>query len=170
MKITKYVKRSKQIMKKLLLVLLVAMAFMSTEVKAQQNDMLGEVKIFAGNFAPRGWAFCNGELLPISQNQALFSLLGTEYGGDGRTTFALPDLRGRVVVSQGNGPGLTTLRLGQRGGTELVTPRVGTITIQQGDTLGVQVLQEIIEPLQNRQPFLTLNYIICVNGYYPSRS
>ena len=158
-------------MKKLLLVLLVAMTFMSsTEVKAQQDGMLGEVKIFAGNFTPRGWAFCNGQLLAISQNTALFSLLGTTYGGDGRTTFALPDLRGRVVVSQGNGPGLMTVRLGQRGGTELVTPRIETITIQQGDTLGVQVLQGIIEPLQNRQPYLTLNYIICLYGNFPSRN
>ena len=111
-------------MKKLLLVLLVAMTFMSTtEVKAQ-DSFLGEVKIFAGNFAPRDWAPCDGRLIPISQNTALFSLLGTTYGGDGRTTFALPDLRGRVVVSQGNGPGLMTVRLGQRGGTELVTPRI----------------------------------------------
>ena len=77
--------------------------------------------MFAGNFAPRGWAFCDGQLLPISSNSALFSLLGTIYGGDGRTTFALPDLRGRVAIHEGNGPGLSPYNLGQRGGQETVT-------------------------------------------------
>ena len=73
------------------------------------------------NFAQRGWAFCDGQLLPISQNSALFSLLGTIYGGDGRTTFALPDLRGRIAKHPGNGPGLTSIKLGQKGGRETVT-------------------------------------------------
>ena len=86
-----------------------------------QTGFLGEVRIFAGNFAPRGWALCEGQLLPISQNSALFSILGTIYGGDGRTTFALPDLRGRAPVSQGNGPGLPDYRLGQRGGNATTT-------------------------------------------------
>ncbi|MEL6142650.1 MAG: tail fiber protein, partial [Bacteroidota bacterium] len=76
---------------------------------------------FGGNFAPRGWAFCDGSLLSISQNQALFSILGTTYGGDGRTTFALPDLRGRVVIGPRSGPGLSTYSLGQKGGVEDVT-------------------------------------------------
>lgn len=80
-----------------------------------------EIRIFAGNFAPRGWAFCNGQLLPISQNTALFSLIGTTYGGDGRSTTALPNLKGRVPMHPGRGPGLTSRRLGQRGGTEMVT-------------------------------------------------
>ncbi|MEQ8910249.1 MAG: tail fiber protein [Vicingaceae bacterium] len=79
---------------------------------------LGDISMFAGNFAPRGWALCNGQLLPISSYSALFSLLGTIYGGDGRTTFALPDLRGRAPIHMGTGPGLTPKRLGQRGGTE----------------------------------------------------
>ena len=83
-----------------------------------QQGFLGEIRLFAGNFAPRSWAFCEGQLLAISQNTALFSILGTTYGGDGRTTFGLPDLRGRAPVSQGTGPGLSTHRLGQRGGTE----------------------------------------------------
>lgn len=74
--------------------------------------------MFGGNFAPRGWALCNGQLLAISQNTALFSLLGTIYGGDGRTTFALPDLRGRAAIGQGHGPGLTSRSLGSRGGQE----------------------------------------------------
>jgi microcystin-dependent protein len=77
--------------------------------------------MFAGNFAPRGWAFCEGQLLSIASNTALFSLVGTTYGGDGRTNFALPDLRGRVAIHPGQGPGLSSYVLGQAGGTEQVT-------------------------------------------------
>lgn len=80
-----------------------------------------EIRIFAGNFAPRGWAFCDGQLLPVSQNTALFSLIGTTYGGDGRSTTALPNLQGRAAMHPGRGPGLTARRLGQRGGVEMVT-------------------------------------------------
>lgn len=86
-----------------------------------QEAFIGEVKLFAGNFAPRGWAFCDGQLLAISQNSALFSILGTMYGGDGRTTFGLPDLRGRVAVGVGRGPGLSDRRQGQKFGTETNT-------------------------------------------------
>lgn len=84
---------------------------------------LAEVIIFAGNFAPRGWAFCEGQILPINQNQALFSLLGTTYGGDGRTSFGLPDCRSRSVIGAGSGAstGLSNYDLGQRGGQETVT-------------------------------------------------
>ncbi len=85
------------------------------------EPFLAEIRIFAGNFAPRGWAFCNGQLLPIAQNTALFSLIGTTYGGDGRTTTALPNLKGRAPMHPGRGPGLTARRLGERGGTETVT-------------------------------------------------
>ena len=77
--------------------------------------------MFAGNFAPRGWAFCDGQLLAVSQNDALFSLLGTVYGGDGRTTFGLPDMRGRIPVHAGTGPGLSPRRVGAKAGTERVT-------------------------------------------------
>jgi microcystin-dependent protein len=77
---------------------------------------IGEIRMFGGTFAPVGWAFCNGQLLPISQNDALFSLIGTTYGGDGQTTFALPDLRGRIPIHQGSG-----FQLGQIAGTETVT-------------------------------------------------
>ena len=73
--------------------------------------------MFAGNFAPRGWAFCDGQLLSIASNTALFSILGTTYGGDGRTTFGLPDLRGRVPVGEGTGPGLPAITLGVKGGS-----------------------------------------------------
>jgi len=85
------------------------------------NPYLGEIRIFAGNFAPQGWALCNGQLLPISNNAALFSLLGTYYGGDGVSTFALPNLQSRVPVGQGQGPKLSPYVLGQQGGTENVT-------------------------------------------------
>lgn len=85
------------------------------------EPFLAEIVMFGGNFAPRGWALCDGQLLAISQNTALFSLLGTTYGGDGRTTFGLPDLRGRSPMHPGNGPGLTPRTLGEKGGTENVT-------------------------------------------------
>lgn len=85
------------------------------------EPFLGQIQPFGFNFPPRGWAFCDGQLLPIAQYSALFSLLGTVYGGDGRTTFALPDLRGRSIVHPGNGPGLSDIRQGQKGGREDVT-------------------------------------------------
>lgn len=81
------------------------------------EPFIAEIIMFGGNFSPRGWAFCQGQLLPISSNSALFSLLGTTYGGDGRTTFGLPDLRGRVPIQQGQGPGLPSYRLGETGGS-----------------------------------------------------
>lgn len=91
--------------------------------------MIGQTILFAGNFAPRGWAFCEGQTLQISQNTALFSILGTTYGGDGRTTFMLPDLRGRAAVgvggTSGEGPGLSRYVLGERGGSENHTLTIG---------------------------------------------
>ena len=86
---------------------------------------LGEVKWFAGNYAPAGWALCDGQLLALSQNEALFSILGTTYGGDGRTTFGLPDARGRSILHQGAGSGLTDRRLGSMFGTEVETQTTG---------------------------------------------
>ncbi len=91
------------------------------------EPFLAEVVIFAGNFAPRQWAFCDGQLLPISSNSAVFSLVGTIYGGDGRTTFALPDLRGRAPIGPRSGPGLSTYREGEKGGVETVTLNVTQI-------------------------------------------
>ena len=82
---------------------------------------IAEIRMFAGNFAPRGWALCNGQLIPIAQNSALFSLVGTTYGGDGRTTFGLPDLRGRAPMHPGRGPGLSPRQLGQQSGVADVT-------------------------------------------------
>lgn len=91
------------------------------------EPFVGEIRMFAGNFAPRGWAFCDGQLLAVSQNDALFSLLGTIYGGDGRTTFGLPDMRGRLPVHAGAGPGLSNRRVGVKGGAENVTLTVNQL-------------------------------------------
>ena len=82
------------------------------------EPFVGEIRMFAGNFAPRGWALCDGQLLAVSQNDALFSLFGTIYGGDGRTTFGLPELRGRIPIHAGTGPGLTPRQLGSKAGRE----------------------------------------------------
>lgn len=180
---------------------------------------LAEIRLFAGNFAPRGWALCHGQLLPINQNQSLFSLLGTIYGGDGRTTFALPDLRSRVPIGAGRGPGLSNHNQGARGGTEsntLLTPNLpphnhavtvgDTFTLPVGtssDTdsptdaypgqtsgknaysqaapdatmaaMDTQLTAELQHtgggiPFSNIQPSLGLNYIIALQGLFPSRS
>ncbi len=85
------------------------------------EPFVGEIRMFGGNFAPRGWALCDGQLLTVSQNDALFSLFGTIYGGDGRTTFGLPDLRGRVPIHMGQGPGLSSRSIGNKSGAENAT-------------------------------------------------
>ncbi len=111
-------------MKHLTLAFAAMLALVSTapQSKAQQGGhFIGEVRFWAGNFAPREWAFCDGQLLPINSYQALFSILGTIYGGDGRTTFALPDMRGRLPIHPGTGPGLSPRQLGQRLGQETHT-------------------------------------------------
>ncbi len=94
---------------------------------AQAEPFVGQMMLVGFNFCPRGWALADGQLLPIEQNQALFALLGTTYGGDGRTTFALPDLRGRVALHQGTGPGLSARRIGEQGGSETNTLAVGNL-------------------------------------------
>jgi microcystin-dependent protein len=101
------------------------------ERKIMSEPFIAEIKMFAGNFAPRGYAFCDGQILPIDQNSALFSLVGTIYGGDGRTTFGLPDLRGRSPMHPGQGPGLSHRRLGQKGGAENVTLTVAQMPAHQ---------------------------------------
>ena len=90
---------------------------------------IGEIRMFAGNFAPRNWAFCDGQLLAISGNDALFSLLGTVYGGDGRTTFALPDLRGRIPIHKGLGPGLSSRAIGSKAGNETANTSTNTLPV-----------------------------------------
>ena len=169
------------------------------------EPMIAEIRMFAGNFAPRGWAFCDGQLLPIAQNQALFALIGTIYGGDGRTTFALPDLRGRAPIHQGHGPGLTDRRLGEKGGAESValsvqeipahghtlralscdgtTPEPGGSVIARSkggfdaanapDTnLSAESITENGggQAHNNMPPYLAMNYIIALQGIFPSRS
>src|SRR5262245_53022514 len=91
------------------------------------EPFLGEIRTFGFNFAPTGWAMCNGQLLAIAQNTALFSLLGTQFGGNGQTTFALPNLQGRVGIHEGQGAGLSQYTIGQVGGTETVTLTVNQI-------------------------------------------
>lgn len=115
----------------------------TTIIAAQTNPFLGEIRMFAGNFAPTGWALCDGSLLQISQNQALFSLLGTMYGGNGTTTFALPDLRGRVAIDAGTGTGLTARTQGDTGGQESVALTLAqmpahshTATVMADSTVG----------------------------------
>ncbi len=85
------------------------------------QPFVGEIRLFAGNFAINGWVFCDGSLMSIADNEVLFALIGTTYGGDGQTSFGVPDLRGRVPLHKGNGPGLTSYQLGERTGTESVT-------------------------------------------------
>ncbi|MDO6596379.1 tail fiber protein [Oceanihabitans sp. 2_MG-2023] len=196
-------------MKKIITILslVICLSFINTS-QAQTDGLIGEVQMFAGNFAPRNWAFCNGQLLLISDNTALFSILGTTYGGDGRTTFGLPDLRGRVVIHPGSGPGLSPYSLGQNGGVESVTLSPNQIpshahTTQvnatapvdsgletdipnaavwaQGEGYGTtgntQMSPTAVQlantggslPHTNIAPYKAVNYIICLNGYYPSR-
>ena len=118
------------------------------------EPFIAEIRIFAGNFAPRGWAFCNGQLLPVAQNTALFSLIGTTYGGDGRTTTALPDLKGRAPMHPGRGPGLTATRLGQRGGVANVTLTEAQIpshkhSLNAGTGIGVAGRGNSNDPVNN---------------------
>ncbi|MDN5000402.1 phage tail protein [Bradyrhizobium sp. GCM10027634] len=164
------------------------------------EPFLGEVKLISWNFPPKGWAFCNGQLLPINQNQALFSVLGTTYGGNGQTNFALPDLRGRAAMHQGSG-----FIPGQIGGEEFHTlvlnempthNHIVNASDTQGDKNTVQnniLAQEVGKPYgafastttlapstisnngggqphENRQPFLVVNFIIALQGIFPSQN
>lgn len=110
------------------------------------EPFIGEIRMFAGNFAPRGWSFCDGELLAVSQNDALFSLLGTIYGGDGQSTFGLPDLRGRIPIHAGAGPGLSPKQLGGKAGAEDVTLTVNTLPAH------THTLQVTNNPASTQQP------------------
>lgn len=105
--------------------------------------------MFAGNFAPRGWAFCDGQLLAVSQNDALFSLLGTIYGGDGRTTFGLPDMRGRIPIHAGTGPGLSPRRLGAKAGAENVTLTVNQLPSHTHNMMASDSLANSPNPATN---------------------
>jgi microcystin-dependent protein len=133
---------------------------------------LGSIVLFAGNFPPRNWAFCNGQLLQIASNTALFAILGTTYGGDGRTTFALPDLRGRVPVHAGEsvGPGLPAVVLGELAGSPAVTllANIGVAPVP-ANTPGVVGVFGGEQSVPVMQPYLGLNYIICTVGLFPTR-
>ena len=129
------------------------------------EQYLGTIKLFAGNFAPRGWAFCHGQLLPINENHAVFSILGVTYGGNGTTTFALPDLRGRVPMGAEKGADIS-VALGQRLGSETSTLTSANATAGAG---GETVAVASDQPHPNQQPYLGLNFIICLQGLYPSR-
>lgn len=140
-------------MKKYYLVLFFVIALQS--VTYAQDPFIGEVRLFGGNFAPRDWAFCEGQLLPISNYNALFSIIGTTYGGDGRTTFALPDLRGRVPVHPGTGPGLTEVRLGQNAGSESTTLNANQIPGHTHQAYGVSETGTVSSP-QGSYPAYTM--------------
>ncbi len=173
------------------------------------DPTLAEIRMFAGNFAPLSWKFCQGQLLSIAENTALFSLVGTTYGGDGQTTFGLPDFRGRIAVGTGQGAGLSNTILGEMAGSEtvnLTTPQIPshihtgysngyTGAADTGNTAGT-VLATPAEniyaagapsnkmgggtvtisatggnqPHNNIMPVLALNFIIAVEGIYPSRN
>ena len=169
------------------------------------NPFLAEIRIFAGNFAPTGWALCNGQLMPISQNTALFSLLGTFYGGDGKTTFALPDLQGSAPMHQGQGPGLSQRFIGEQAGEPAVTLIQTEMPAHSHALNGTNQLQNLPDPQNhtlarananayvqnpagftqmnglaigitgdnlphnNMPPFLTLTFIIALQGIFPPR-
>jgi microcystin-dependent protein len=129
---------------------------------------LGEITIWAGTYAPIGWEFCHGQLLPIAQYDALFSLIGTTYGGDGMSNFALPDLRGRVPIGFMTGPGLSERALGDKGGAESVTLESIPLPAQEPPLEGPQVvLGEQVSSIDHLPPFLTLNFMMAVEGVYP---
>ena len=141
------------------------------------DDFIGAIKLFAGNYAPDGWFYCWGQSLPIQQYAALYSLLGTTYGGDGRSNFNLPDLRGRVPVGVGQSPTLgSNHQLGERWGSESVTltpanlPLKASVGVDSGTgTTQFSTLPGPATPVAVSQPSLGLNYIICWNGIYPTR-
>ena len=177
------------------------------------EPFIGQIIMFGGNFQIRGYAFCNGQILSIAQNTALFSLLGTTYGGNGQTTFALPDLRGRVPIQFGQGPGLSNYTLGQQAGTETVTltsnqmpqhnhlvnanegngsqqapgagfpaagivPSSGNAAVSNyrnssdGTTLAPTAISIAggSQPHNNIQPYLVINFLIALEGIFPSRN
>ena len=150
--------------------------------QAGPDEYIGQIIMMGSTFCPRGTANLDGQLLPISQNQALFSLLGTTYGGDGRTTFALPDMRGRSPLHVGNGPGLTQMRQGQKVGSETstLTPYEHTEKAQGGgnnnnnnNNATTKLLADAEGPhqtLNNRGPSTVIRYCMTVQGIFPSRS
>lgn len=156
-------------MKKLLVIAVILLGF-SSRLFSQSDTFIGEIKLFAGNFAPKGWMFCQGQTLPVSQWVTAYSILGTTYGGDGRNTFQLPDLRGRVPVGVGLGSGMSTnVALGSKIGSETNMLQVTGVQPSVSGGLVVPVATGNV-PVNNREPSLGLNYIICLQGLYPQRN
>ena len=140
------------------------------DIEQSLEPFIADIGMFAGNFAPRNYASTDGQLLPINQNQALFSLLGTTYGGDGRTTFGLPDLRGRLPVHEGQGPGLSDYRLGEKGGTENETLTLNELPVHTHLADDPVLNAGGGQAHDNIQPYQAVNYIIATQGVYPSRN
>jgi microcystin-dependent protein len=135
------------------------------------EGFVGEIRMVSFNYAPSGWALCDGQLLPLNQNQMLFSLLGTTYGGDGVSTFALPDFRSRGPIHQGQGPGLSDRTIGEKGGMEQETlPYAAAEVPQQPDNPMVLNYVKGGMPVSMMQPFLVVNFIICLKGVFPQQS
>lgn len=141
------------------------LAVSAPEAVAGPDDYLGEIMTVGFTFCPRGTMEANGQLLAISQHQALFSLFGTTYGGDGRTSFALPDLRGRTAIGTGTGPGLTQRDQGRQGGVENDSTKLPVrIHTQGGGVKGEATTGD------NMQPFLVLKHCVATTGIYPARN
>jgi len=138
------------------------------------ESFIGQIIMFGGNFAPRSWAFCHGQLLAIAQNTALYSVLGITYGGDGQTTFGLPDMRGRVAISPGHGSGLSNYRLGRKAGSETAGPLgASSIYAEEANSSYTGVTETYTgsnQPVPNLEPYLAVHYILCLQGTLPSRS
>ena len=135
------------------------------------DPTLGEIALWAGNYAPQGWAFCNGQLMSIADNPALYSLLGTLYGGNGTTNFMLPDLRGRIPFGSMQGPGLTDRYTGDRGGSESATFAASQIPEQAEPQEGpAYVSTSDGQQINKLPPYTVLTFIIALTGIYPSRS
>jgi microcystin-dependent protein len=131
--------------------------------------LLGEIMMWGGNFAPKGWAFCNGQVLSVNQNMALFSLLGSTYGGDGRTTFALPDLRSRIPMGTGSGPGLTPRYWGNKGGAENVILETAALAEPAEPDASRNAAATETGTIPVAPPSLAVNFVICLYGEYPCR-
>jgi microcystin-dependent protein len=132
------------------------------------EPFLAEIRMVGFGFPPKGWALTNGQTLPINQNQAVFSLLGTNFGGDGRTTFALPDLRGRQPMHMGQGPGLSPHDIGTNGGVEFVTRQ--TIQIPNAPVTPVSAPVGFRRQVPTLSPFSVVNFVIALVGIFPSRN
>lgn len=128
------------------------------------NPYIGEIRMFGGNFAPVGWATTSGQTLPIAEYDTLFNLIGTTYGGDGETTFNLPNLSGRTPMHWGNGAGLSPRTIGEPGGTTTSTPT----NLQTTNLPGGSGAVVAASPLSTVMPYLAVNFIISLFGYYPS--